>query len=180
RIDEVRKRIDVQTVARATDGQKELKASQDAGSSDDDKPTTVPNLLELSLEAAMHKIEAKLDLMMERTESPTSITGFSKLRSEMSEAMESASLIPSRPRKPFLRPDPFTRMYMRREVSPRDRIEDGGWTQSLGLSLGLSSQKGRKRRSLRDAEAKMEPTEPAGPWPSTTIQEVSRSLLPKE
>ncbi|CAK9085446.1 Voltage-dependent N-type calcium channel subunit alpha-1B, partial [Durusdinium trenchii] len=123
RIDEVRKRIDVQTVARATDGQKELKASQDAGSSDDDKPTTVPNLLELSLEAAMHKIEAKLDLMMERTESPTSITGFSKLRSEMSEAMESASLIPSRPRKPFLRPDPFTRMYMRREVSPRDRIE---------------------------------------------------------
>lgn len=174
RIDEVRKRIDVQTVARATDGQKELKASQDAGSSDDDKPTTVPNLLELSLEAAMHKIEAKLDLMMERTESPTSITGFSKLRSEMSEAMESASLIPSRPRKPFLRPDPFTRMYMRREVSPRDRIEDGGWTQSLGLSLGLSSQKGRKRRSLRDAEAKMEPTEPAGPWPSTTIQEVSR------
>ena len=52
------------------------------GSSDDDKPTTVPNLLELSLEAAMHKIEAKLDLMMERTESPTSITGFSKLRSD--------------------------------------------------------------------------------------------------
>ncbi|CAK9044706.1 unnamed protein product [Durusdinium trenchii] len=53
-------------------------------------------------------------------------------------------------------------------------LQDGGWTQSLGLSLGLSSQKGRKRRSLRDAEAKMEPTEPAGPWPSTTIQEVSR------